>query len=381
MKEQALHEAEKQSILLLERNLATHLYFTRELKPNIFRWTESFITPDYFDPSWMSSTYAIRQIDKIFHQLAKEPYYYKESAINARSPEAEADDYEKRFLLQLRNDPRLTKETAIRYFDGQCYLTVLRKGETFESSCMMCHSSPDVAPKGMLDIYGPDRGFGRQTGEVAQVISIRIPLSDAYGQADKFSLHLSISLLAVLLCSFGVLFVFTRRKVLVPIEQIGNKAILMANNPEHLGETIEEPPSRDLADLARAFNTMSLNLRNNMDELENRVAKRTCELEAKNIQLAQEIAERNKAEQEKSELIIELKNALKRVKKLSGLIPICSSCKKIRDDKGYWNEVERYIGEHSEALFSHSICPDCMRKLYPEIADEILGRLEKDEKK
>jgi hypothetical protein len=57
------------------------------------------------------------------------------------------------------------------------------------------------------------------------------------------------------------------------------------------------------------------------------------------------------------------------------------SCKKIRDDEGYWNEVERYIGKHSEAEFSHSICPDCIRKLYPEYADEVLRGLEKDEKK
>ena len=91
--------------------------------------------------------------------------------------------------------------------------------------------------------------------------------------------------------------------------------------------------------------------------------------------------ERKRLEEEKGNLIIDLQNALSEVKKLSGFLPICSTCKKIRDDKGYWNEVERYIGQHSEAEFSHSICPDCMRKLYPEYADEVLLGLEKDEKK
>jgi hypothetical protein len=86
-------------------------------------------------------------------------------------------------------------------------------------------------------------------------------------------------------------------------------------------------------------------------------------------------------EQEKQNLIDELQKALSEVKKLSGFLPICASCKKIRDDTGYWNEIERYIGEHSEVEFSHGICPDYMRKLYPEEADEILGPLEKDEKK
>lgn len=69
---------------------------------------------------------------------------------------------------------------------------------------------------------------------------------------------------------------------------------------------------------------------------------------------------------EKDELIARLQDALENVKRLSGLLPICSSCKKIRDDKGYWNQIERYIAEHSEAEFSHGICPECVRKLYPQ---------------
>ncbi len=62
----------------------------------------------------------------------------------------------------------------------------------------------------------------------------------------------------------------------------------------------------------------------------------------------------------------ELQDALSKVKMLSGFLPICASCKKIRDDKGYWNQIESYIRSHSEAEFSHSICPDCFKELYPE---------------
>jgi hypothetical protein len=66
------------------------------------------------------------------------------------------------------------------------------------------------------------------------------------------------------------------------------------------------------------------------------------------------------------ETVDELKASLSKVRVLSGLLPICASCKKIRDDRGYWKQIESYISEHSEAEFSHSICPDCVRKLYPE---------------
>lgn len=59
---------------------------------------------------------------------------------------------------------------------------------------------------------------------------------------------------------------------------------------------------------------------------------------------------------------------------LSGLLPICANCKRIRDDSGYWHQVEAYISTHSEAKFSHGICPPCLRELYPEISDQILGK-------
>ncbi len=64
---------------------------------------------------------------------------------------------------------------------------------------------------------------------------------------------------------------------------------------------------------------------------------------------------------------VEMREALSKVKMLTGMLPICASCKKIRDDKGYWNQIEAYIRNHSEADFSHGICPDCAQKLYPDV--------------
>jgi CheY-like chemotaxis protein len=82
-----------------------------------------------------------------------------------------------------------------------------------------------------------------------------------------------------------------------------------------------------------------------------------------------------KAAKERERLITELENALLQVKKLSGLLPICASCKKIRDENGGWQQIEDYIATHSEADFSHSICPKCAQKLYPEFyAEKNSGR-------
>ncbi len=87
------------------------------------------------------------------------------------------------------------------------------------------------------------------------------------------------------------------------------------------------------------------------------------------VECFQDITDRRKAEKERDKLLEELRSALSKVKLLSGFLPICASCKKIRDDKGYWNQIEYYVREHSEAEFTHGICPDCANKLYPGVAD------------
>ena len=83
-----------------------------------------------------------------------------------------------------------------------------------------------------------------------------------------------------------------------------------------------------------------------------------------------DITERRRTEEERERLILELKEALSQVKTLRGLVPICSSCKKIRNDKGYWEQLEVYIRDHSEAEFSHGICPECAQRLYSEFDKE-----------
>lgn len=98
-------------------------------------------------------------------------------------------------------------------------------------------------------------------------------------------------------------------------------------------------------------------------------------LQNKTIQKAHEeikieVEERKLAQEDKDKLIVELQEALKKVKTLSGLLPICASCKNVRDDKGYWSKIESYIRTHSDADFTHSICPECASKLYPEYSKD-----------
>ncbi|MDA8423749.1 MAG: PAS domain S-box protein [Nitrospiraceae bacterium] len=85
-----------------------------------------------------------------------------------------------------------------------------------------------------------------------------------------------------------------------------------------------------------------------------------------------DITERRHAEQEREELITEMQNALAEIKTLRGILPICSNCKKIRDDKGAWTQIEAYISDHTDAEFSHGLCDICAQKLYPKYFKEDL---------
>ena len=88
-----------------------------------------------------------------------------------------------------------------------------------------------------------------------------------------------------------------------------------------------------------------------------------------NVQQARFITDRKKIEAERELLIAQLRSSIEQIKTLRGIVPICSGCKKIRDDSGYWQQVEAYVAKHTEAEFSHGLCPDCVQRLYPEYGD------------
>lgn len=121
----------------------------------------------------------------------------------------------------------------------------------------------------------------------------------------------------------------------------------------------------------RELQEMNDELTEHRTHLADLVTERTARLQETNRKLSEELVQRQKIEADLQVEKNKLEKALAQVKTLSGFLPICTSCKKIRDDKGYWNQIESYIRDHSEAQLSHSICPDCFKRLYPEMAEEM----------
>ena len=109
-------------------------------------------------------------------------------------------------------------------------------------------------------------------------------------------------------------------------------------------------------------------------QIENRpvlaILKQVAEIEIELAHAQHEIERRKKAEKELGQVVQELQKALLEVKTLQGILPICSHCKKIRDDQGFWQKVEKYIRDRSEAEFSHGICPECAKEFWGDYLDD-----------
>jgi HAMP domain-containing protein len=125
-------------------------------------------------------------------------------------------------------------------------------------------------------------------------------------------------------------------------------------------------PLNTLADRTQRLGGCQADVRTRLPHTRDEMGQLAKSFDGMVIALEKTDAERKKAEEEREALILELNDALANIKTLKGLLPICASCKKIRNDEGFWEQMEMYIRDRSDAEFSHGICPECMKKLYPD---------------
>ncbi|MBI5847992.1 MAG: HAMP domain-containing protein [Nitrospirae bacterium] len=158
----------------------------------------------------------------------------------------------------------------------------------------------------------------------------------------------TIFMISVLIAAIGMLTLwFLFRNMVFPVIQLRDAALKIGKGD--FTSEIRVAASDEIGDLAKSFDSMRQDLNASVNSLKD------------------EIIVRRRAEAEKEDVIRELTNALSHIKTLNGLLPICSSCKKIRDDKGYWTQVESYVSEHTDAEFTHGYCPECAATVREEI--------------
>lgn len=243
----ALKNARAKAHIILKRNLATHEYFSSSLKPSVFKIAGDRISDNYFDPRWMSSTYALRHIHNIFRQdVDFINYYYKEASINARTPENEADPIEREFINRLNMDSSLDMEAGVRIINDEAFYVIMHRGETMQDTCLMCHSTPEQAPSDLVRAYGAERAFGRKPGKVISALSIKIPLADTLESARTLSFHLKgvfILALVLLLSTLAYIahrFKRTNNALMHEITERTEMENILREKSHQLGERIKE---------------------------------------------------------------------------------------------------------------------------------------------
>ncbi len=178
-----------------------------------------------------------------------------------------------------------------------------------------------------------------------------------------------------LIVSIIVIAIFSIKNVIRPLDKLSKGALGVKEGD--LATHVDIHTKDEIGSVAQSFNNMVDNLRDARDRekeytqtLEQKVEDRTREIMIINEELTKTLQVRKQAEEALQQERDKLQKTLSEVKTLRGFLPICAHCKKIRDDKGYWDKIESYIHKHSDAEFSHGICPECMKKLYPEFLEE-----------
>ncbi len=243
-------------------------------------------------------------------------------------------------------------------------------GEYYAESADVIESCREIIRRNENTVVNrgtPTSIYGENTATVYGII--RDSKGDASGlvvielfqaEVERFQRSIIAIIIACSLPIFIISIILTlilAAYIIVPIKKLtaGTKKVGKGN----FDFTIDIHSDDEFGALAAAFNSMVLNLKKSRAE----ITSANEELNRYKNNLETLVEERT------MELVIsnrDLHNALSDVRELKGLFPICSSCKKIRDDNGYWNQIENYISRHSRAEFTHSICPDCAKRIYPE---------------
>jgi nitrogen fixation/metabolism regulation signal transduction histidine kinase len=253
---QVLHEA----ALLMHQATAIRGYTSSELVPLLAEQNATRFLP-HTVPSWAAQT-VLRTMEREFPD-----YDYKEAALNPTNPADRATDWEADIINAFRRDASVTEMVSERQAATGRILTLARPFRITNEACLTCHSTPAAAPAPMVELYGPNNGFGWRLGEVigAQIVSVplRVPLERAQRQLEA----LLTSLGAVFLAMLVLLNILLHFVVIKPIRQVTAAAERIAAG------NLDEPELRasgrdEIGSLARSFNLMRRSLTNAMKLLD-----------------------------------------------------------------------------------------------------------------
>ncbi|MCG8637196.1 MAG: DUF3365 domain-containing protein [Desulfobacterales bacterium] len=277
---QALAQAENEARIILNNRHATTAFYTKDLAPPLFDFIKTHgLTGDYFELPWMYGGYANRKITDYVKKNGFTAFNYKNAAVNARVPANEANGYERAFLERSNRENRLEEWSGTVDIDGRpYYVLMVPNKKRLNESCMRCHSTPDRAPKELVDRYGTERGFNKVQGTIPSVFSLRIPLSAAYENVYEMTGKLGLGLLGILIFSFALQWFLTNRIIVLPVKRLSKKVRDISNDADLLGKPIPLASGREIKELSRNFNRLSKQLSDHQTDQNAVIAQKTAAL-------------------------------------------------------------------------------------------------------
>jgi len=247
-----LNESNKQIEAILKTNNALRSYIENIQKPLIYQLGEEWeLHKDFFDPKILSSSYITRNMYEIYSktELAKGniPYSYKLAATNPRNPLNKATPFEEPILAKFRSGELKDFSTFITE-NNQKYFYKAIPIDPNKESCMKCHSTPEVAPKELVDLYGSTAAFGEKVGDIRAMISLKIPVSSIIENSLK-DFYVSIFVVAILFIIFYTILVLLLKKDIslqITLEKLEESNHLLSKSIEEINEKSEQLHIKDM---------------------------------------------------------------------------------------------------------------------------------------
>jgi methyl-accepting chemotaxis protein len=290
---------------------------------------------------------------------------------------------EKNYLAVIEKDLWIDDREGIDIIlQSICNTPGIEYAAIYSQDTITCSVGRVTEGKGLLSVYPVTHEYNQKTYTIGH---LHLKGSQKYVFQKTIQSALSVmaaqTLIIVIVCTLMLQLLYGAvidplLKVTVYTSTLSSESL---DTPLQWDRQLARPDELDkLADtvnhmrgnLHRAFaekSEIEEKLRQHRNNLEQLVTQRTLSLESANERLQEEISERVKMIKDREKLIAKLETALSEIRQLSGMLPICAYCKKIRDDKGYWNQIEAYIQKHTQAQFSHSICQECAKHHYPDM--------------
>jgi two-component system sensor histidine kinase/response regulator len=270
IKSQILLQAETECKNMIEVVESTQDYVKDQLRPKV----SSNIPDGMFIPEAMSTTYVSKHVINLY--LEKHPeLYFKFASNNPRNTSNQADDYEKKLIEMFSSDKNLKEWKGIINRDGVPYLSIATPRK-FTDDCMSCHGDPAIAPRELLEKYGSENGFGKETGEVTLKIA-GIPIATPIAVARHKTMTMALIALIAVILMFVIISVILNFIITRPISNLHHIAVDIGDGNF---DDLERSPKKDeISQLNNAFVEMATKVRESHDQLEKKVKERTSELE------------------------------------------------------------------------------------------------------